>query len=82
MFLHAGNNKTIKESDIIGIFDADTATVEDTTKEFLRRAEKEGRSELIVEELPKSFIVTRDNKVYFSQISTSSLYGRAGKKAK
>lgn len=63
--------------DIIGIFDTDTATVDETTKEFLRRAEKEGRTELIVEELPKSFIVTEDNKVYYSQISTSSLKGRA-----
>ena len=27
MFLHVGNSKNIREKDIIGIFDADTATV-------------------------------------------------------
>ena len=82
MFLHAGNNKTIKEDEIVGIFDTDTATVDEITKEYLRRAEKEGRSELIVLELPKSFIVTTDNRVYYSQISTQSLSGRAEKNEK
>ena len=55
MFLHAGNNKTIRETDIIGIFDADTATVDDTTKDFLRRAEKlysyEGQQSLLLSDI-------------------------------
>ncbi|MBP5255470.1 MAG: DUF370 domain-containing protein [Clostridia bacterium] len=75
--LHAGNGRTVPVSRIVGIFDMDTATVSEVTKNYLRRAEAEGKTELIVEELPKSFIVTADGMNYYSQISTSSLIGRA-----
>lgn len=75
MYLHAGNNKNLRLKEIIGIFDMDTATVSQKTREFLRHAEKEGNTEALFEEVPKSFIVTED-KIYFSQISTSALIGR------
>jgi len=76
MFLHAGNNKNLRLKEILGIFDMDTATVSGDTKEFLRRADREGRTETLFEEVPKSFLLTEDGKVYFSQISTQSLMGR------
>ena len=80
MYVHAGNNRIIRTREIVGIFDMDTATMEDATCEYLRRAEKSGRMINIKEEIPKSFIVTstddgRDT-VYVSQISTSALIGR------
>ncbi|MBO4413874.1 MAG: DUF370 domain-containing protein [Clostridia bacterium] len=77
IWLHAGNGRTVAVRRIVGIFDMDTATVSDVTKNYLRKAESEGKTELIVEELPKSFIVTTDGMNYYSQISTSSLTGRA-----
>ena len=79
MYLHAGNNKNIRTRDIIGIFDADTATVESITRKYLSGAEKK---ELVIsakDEIPKSFILYKENGKYmicFSQISTSSLMGR------
>ncbi len=76
MFLHAGNNKNLRLKTIIGIFDMDTATVSPHTKAFLQRADREGRTEALFEEIPKSFLLTDDGKVYFSQISTQSLAGR------
>ena len=76
MYLHAGNNKSIRLNEIIGIFDMDTATVSSDTKEFLRRAEKAGVTEMCTEELPKSFVLTDKGDVIFSQISTASLMGR------
>ena len=76
MFLHAGNNKNLRLKEIIGIFDMDTATVSSDTKEFLKRADRLGTTEALFDEVPKSFLLTDDGKVYFSQISTQSLVGR------
>ena len=43
MYLHAGNNKNIRERDIIGIFDADNSTISYITRKYLSDAEKEER---------------------------------------
>ena len=81
MYLHAGNNKNIREKNIIGIFDIESSTVSDLTKKYLSDAEKRGEVESAAgEELPKSFILYFDNnqefKVCLSQLSTASLDGR------
>ncbi len=76
MFLHAGNNKNLRLKSIVGIFDMDTATVSHDTKDFLKNRDKNGMTEALFEEVPKSFILTDDGKVYFSQISTQALIGR------
>ena len=79
MYLHAGNNKNIREKDILGIFDMDNCTVSGITRKFLSDAERE---ELVVsakDEIPKSFILYKEKGKYmicFSQISTSALLGR------
>lgn len=80
MFLHVGNNKNIRKKEIIGIFDADTATVSVTTRRFLSGSDKRGEIEAANEEIPKSFILYRKKEGYsicFSQISTSALLGRS-----
>ena len=79
MYLHAGNNKNIKISDIVGIFDTDSATVSKTTKQYLSECEKRGETETISFEIPKSFILTSEhhkNTVYFSQLSAQTLRAR------
>ena len=81
MYLHAGNNKNIREKNIIGIFDIENSTVSEVTKKYLSDAEKRGEVESAAgDELPKSFIVYFDKdqeyKVCFSQLSTSALDGR------
>ena len=80
MYLHVGNNKNLRESAIIGIFDADSATVSQITRKYLSTAEKGGKVSSAVDELPKSFVLYRDSdgevKVCFSQLSSVSLYGR------
>ena len=81
MYLHAGNNKILRSSRIIGIFDLDTSSRGDDTKEYLRAAEKKGLAESAAEELPKSFILYEDEdgktaRVMFSQISTAALVSR------
>ncbi len=79
MFLHAGNNKNIREKDIIGIFDADNATISSVTRKYLSNLEKNSQVISAKDEIPKSFILYKSGgkfMVCFSQISTSALMGR------
>lgn len=79
MFLHVGNSKNLRESSIIGIFDTDNATLSPVTRKYLSNAEKNGKVESAVEEIPKSFVLYRDGndtKICFSQLSTTALLGR------
>ena len=66
----------MREETIVGIFDMDTATMGTATKEFLSSSQREGRVVLTTYELPKSFILTVDDMVTLSQLSTSALAGR------
>ncbi len=83
MYLHVGNNRNIREKQILGIFDADSATISSVTRKYLAQAEKEGAVEAANEELPKSFVVYFDAKgkkrICFSQLSSSALGGRMEK---
>lgn len=79
MYLHIGNSKNIREKDIIGIFDTDNATVSSVTRKYLGNAEKTGKISAASREIPKSFVLYKENgeyKICFSQISTSALAGR------
>ena len=81
MFLHVGNNRNIREKDIIGIFDADNATLSPITKKYLARAEKKGLVDSARQEIPKSFVLYRKKGGYgicFSQLSSAALLGRSG----
>ncbi len=79
MYLHLGAETVVRESTIIGIFDTDNATVSRHTRDYLNRAEKEGRLVSITYELPKSFVVCREGEreiVYLSQLSVATLRKR------
>ena len=81
IYLHIGSNKSIREKDIIGIFDLDTSTVSSVTRKYLSAAEKNGKTESATNEIPKSFIIYKKEgekreRVCFSQFSSSSLFGR------
>ena len=80
MYLHLGQNTVIVHDEIIGIFDLDGTTVSKNTRNYLSKAEKNGRVETVSNELPKSFIVCSDKdnefKIYLSQISCATLLKR------
>ena len=81
MYLHIGNQVNIREKEIIGIFDADTATVSAVTKKYIKAASGQNRVNFASEEIPKSFVLYRDRRrkcyqICFSQLSTASLSGR------
>ena len=57
MYVSIGNGKYIKQSEIVGIFDMDTATVCVATRNFLSAAQKERRLEIVDDDIPKSFVL-------------------------
>lgn len=80
MYLHLGKDTVIKEEDIIGIFDLDTATVSRHTRKYLEKAEKNKQTVTVSYELPKSFVVCskkKETKIYISQISSVTLLKRS-----
>lgn len=83
IYLNVGSGKSIREKDIIGIFDMDTSTVSPITRKLLSEADKQKRTETPSYEIPKSFVIYKaengETKVCFSQFSSASLFGRMGK---
>ncbi len=77
MYLHIGQDTVVREQDIVGIFDMDNTTVSRTTREFLNRAEREGRVSYVNYELPKSFVVCRGGAVHIAQMAPKTLVKRA-----
>ncbi len=80
MFLHVGNNKNIRLSSVVGIFDMDNATMSQISRKFLNTKQKADEVVNAAEdEIPKSFVLYLENGVYkvcFSQLSSSALRGR------
>lgn len=80
MFLHLGNNTVVNTKTIIGIFDLDKITVSKYSREYLKKAEKEGILFSASEELPKSLIVCatkNEKRLYLSQLSPATLLYRS-----
>ena len=80
MYIHLGNNVMLPTSDIIGIFDLENTSISKRTREFLNKAEKEGRVITITYDLPRTFVIAgknfKDAKIYISQISSQTLLKR------
>lgn len=79
MYLHIGNNKIIRVKDVIGIFDADTATVSKTTRAYLSEKEKKGLLMTATDEVPRAFVLYGDKKeenICFSLLSAKTLANR------
>ena len=75
MYVHIGENKVLRKSDIVFIFDLDSSTVSVHTRAFLKKAEKEGRVTMLGFDLPRSFVVTRENKVFLSPFNSATIKG-------
>jgi len=80
MYLHLGQSVVVPFGDIIGIFDLDNTTASWRTRDFLARAEREGRVVSVGEDLPKAFLLCRDREgevmVYLTQLSPATLAKR------
>ena len=79
MYLHLGQDTVIRTDDILGIFDLDNTTVQKSTRNYLNDAEKNGLTEYVSFDLPKSFIVAEkkgERKVYITHLATNTLFKR------
>lgn len=85
MYLHLGQDTVVDTNSIIGIYDMDTSTVSKWSREYLNKAEKQGRViNVSFYDLPKSFIICIDEengkkteKVYISPLSSQTLLRRS-----
>ncbi len=80
MYLHIGNKKSVRRDKIIGIFDLDTATVSNISKDFINRKQREGLVEYDDNDLPRSFVLYNEDgvsRVKLSRISSVGLKIRA-----
>lgn len=80
MYLHIGNGVSIKDKDIIGIFDLDSSTVSSVTKLFINKKQKSGDVEYTDTDLPRSFLLVEEKgkeKIKLSRISSQGLKIRA-----
>lgn len=87
MYLHLGQETIVNINDIVGIYDLDTSTVSKWSRDYLSKAEKEGKVINVSYELPKSFVVCKSKKgkeekevVYISPLSSQTLLKRATSK--
>ena len=78
MYLSIGNDMSVRDRSIIGIFDMDNTSTSKRTREFLNRAEKDGAI-IPCDDLPKSFILTAEYgmaRVHLTALNTSTLEKR------
>ncbi len=82
----------VAKKNIIGIFDMDSTTVDETTRDYLTAAQQSGEVADVCENLPKSFIVcvdtgkknhrsdrrTHRQKVVISPLASTTLRKRSG----
>lgn len=76
MFLHIGGNITVRADDVVGIFDIEACSVSRITADFLNSCQKKGVVEYASQDMPKSFIVTKE-KMYISNVSHRTVVRRA-----
>ena len=78
MYLNIGNDMSVRDSSVIGIFDMDNTSTSKRTRIFLEKAQKNG--EIVpCDDLPKSYIVTVEfgmTRVYESTLSSATLEKR------
>lgn len=80
MYLHIGNGRTVREGDVVGIFDLDTASVSAVTRAFLKKKQDTGTVTYGDSDLPRSFVLLSDKRkrtrVMLSRISPVGLKSR------
>lgn len=73
MYLHIGEGKVLRKKDILAIFDLDSSTVSLNTRNFLTKMQKDNNVISLGYNLPKSFILTTNKKIYLSPLTVKSI---------
>ena len=80
MFIHLGKDYTVNLKNIIAIFDIENTSVSKITREFLVDMSKKDRVIYVNDDLPKSFVLVKENKdnyIYVSSLSSATLKKRS-----
>ena len=78
MYLSIGSDMAERSPSIIGLFHLDNTTVSKRGREFLEKAEKEGKV-VPCDDLPKSYVVTAEygfDRIYLTSLNTVTLEKR------
>lgn len=84
-YLQLEKGESIDKKTIIGIFDIETASISQDTKDMFKRKEAEHGVVSLSNDLPKSFILCENefsDTVYISGISTESIKKRINNEIK
>ncbi len=75
-YVYLGGEAALEDSRIVGLFDLDNTSWSWRTREFLSRAERDGRVMNAAEDLPRSFVLCVDKNVILTQPTTATLARR------
>ncbi len=76
MYVHIGGECSIPERFLVGVFDLDSTTVGSVdTRDFLSRAERDGRLDVLSADIPRTFVVTLD-RVYLTPVAAATIRRR------
>ncbi len=76
MYVYLGGDTVVEESRLVGFFDLDNTSWSYRTRQFLSRAESEGRVKNAAEDIPRTFVLCTDENVILTQPSTAALARR------
>ena len=72
MYIHIGGRSVKRSDEIIGIFDMDGKYRAEITMDFLKNAQREGKTSSADDDLPRAFVLT-DDEVIFTHISSRAV---------
>ena len=76
MYVEIGLNLSVREDQILGVFDLDNTSWSKHTRRFLKAAEDAGEIVEATDTLPKSFVLTRQygqNRVFLTKSNSAVL---------
>ena len=79
MYIPIGGDMAVRAESIVGVLDLDNTTYSKHTRNFLREAENEGKVISVCDDVPKSFLLTREmgmERVYLIQFSAATMEKR------
>jgi hypothetical protein len=79
MYLYLGKNTSVRISSIVAVFDLDTSSHSQQTRNYLYEAERAGLTVDLCDDLPKSFVICDEdgkNIVYLCQLASATLQKR------
>lgn len=77
--MHLGKSETVRNKEIVGIFDIEKATESAETKKFLARMQKEYKAVNLCTDLPAAFVLTDGeytDRIYITSLSAKVLRAR------